>query len=347
MKKLLLLLAIVLLLGGCVEEVEEQDVPEPEPAPLVMDLSEQELNESVETDESYVTGVRVSLITQHSARISWLTAFPTESILIYGSGGNLTNMTVKQGMRAAHTIYLIALEPNTEYSFRIGVNLSNGTIWESETYNFTTLRLPLPELINLSVVPGHSQINITWRLERPATAVVKLGTSPEAAQVVYTNSTRSATHSTVLYGVYPGKKYYLSIGGYDRYSGSFETDPMVVTTPPASLGDTLERGNLSITPLEFIKRYRTDNRYMSYVRLNFGNTGGSFLEYSIYAAIIDEEGRQYNLVRTSEMGDLSKGMLLPGARREGFLLFEPVARESKKHRLIIMYRNYTYEFHLT
>ncbi|NOZ58313.1 MAG: hypothetical protein GXO66_01850 [Euryarchaeota archaeon] len=339
------LLLLLLLIAGCIEEVEEPAPQEAEPEPLVVDLSGIELNETPveEEEEEYAANITISLVTRHSARVSWVTAIPTESILLYGKDGEMNQSIIKPGRRTHHTVYLIALEPNTPYQLRVLVNLSNHT-WESEVYNFTTAKLDPPRILNLSVNASHSWINLTWVLERPATAVVKLGTSPEELRPIYRSENASAEHSVLLGGVYPGRSYYLSVGGTERYSGYFETEPLEVATPEALLGDTLVRENLSITPLEFRKRHRTEEGYVSYVRLSFMNTGGDYLEYSIYAAIIDQWGRQFNLLRTSSMGDLSRGLLLPGAKREGFLLFEPVTRESTRNTLVIVYKNYTFEY---
>jgi len=342
------MLVLLILVAGCVEVAEKRGGEQSEPQssePLVVNLSDMVFNESeAEAEEDYVVNVTVSQIARHSVRVEWVTSLPAESAVIYGM--EEMNTTVSDGIKSTrHAVYLTALEPNTRYRFRILVNLTN-TTWESEVYSFTTMKLEPPKVLNVSVATGHSYINLSWMLERPATAVLRLGTSKEGMRVVYENNTTSTTHSALIGGVYPGRSYYLAIGGYERYSGYFETQPMRVETKRAMLGDTLHRGNLSITPLEFRKEYRYGEGYRSYVRLRFENTGDSFLKYTIYAAIIDQWGRQFNLVKTSELGDLSGGILLPGAKREGFLLFEPVTKESVNNRLIIIYKNYTFEYYL-
>ncbi len=343
-------LLVVAAIGGCIEEIgESAPANVEEKGPIIVNLSELAMNESkaevAEMEEKYVENVNVSLITKHSAKITWISIIPTESVVAYGTAiESLNSSIVREDKKAHHEVYLIGLEPNTKYYFRILVNLTNGT-WRSKVYNFTTLKLEPPQVLNLSVNATHSYVNITWLSERPATTLVKFGTSPEDMKVVYSDNKTSISHSVQIPDLDPGRTYYIKVGGYENYSGHFETEVYQISTKNATIGDTIVKGNLSITPIEFKIRYVDDNgNQWTYVHLSFKNLGESYLKYSIYAAIIDHWGRQFNIIKTSKIGDLSSGILLPKAKRDGFLLFEPVTRESTQNKLIIIYRNYTFEY---
>lgn len=349
--RFVLALLVLVAISGCIEEVERESAAvQPEEGPIIVNLSELSINESeaeaAEVQEvGYVERVNVSLITTHSARVTWKSTVPTESIIAFGSAGEALNSSIVRGAKKVyHEVYLIALKPNTEYYFKILVNLTNGT-WESGVYNFTTLKLEPPEVLNLSMNATHSHVNVSWVTERPATTLVKFGTSPEEMEVVYSDNETSTAHAVLISDLDPGRTYYLAVGGYENYSGYFETEIYQISTEKATIGDAIVKGNLSITPIEFKIRYRDeDGNYWTYINFSFENVGEDYLEYSIYAAVIDEWGRQFNLIKTSKIGDLSKGILLPKAKREGFLLFEPVTKESKENKLIIIYENYTFEY---
>jgi len=174
-----------------------------------------------------------------SVTIEWETDEPANSIVEIGESGTWPTgkRTIKiQNLWIEHSVYISELEPNTEYTFKVGSmdGDGNGPSW-SGTFTFTTLERPdleAPTLIGfpLAVDIDTTSAKITWETDENSTSIVEFGSAVgwPANKKTATLQDLVINHSVFIKGLVPNTGYKVRVGSIDAksngptYSAEFE-----------------------------------------------------------------------------------------------------------------------------
>ena len=123
-----------------------------------------------------IFNIDVIEITHNSAKISWNTNEPSNSILKYGKtvsyGLNKTN----EDLVTDHVIELTGLNDETTYHFCVNSTDESNNSNQSEDFNFKTLDITTPEIFNIDIIEiTDNSAKISWNTNEPSNSLLKYG----------------------------------------------------------------------------------------------------------------------------------------------------------------------------
>lgn len=175
------------------------ETPVPPPPPLVVD------------------DVTVAAVDTTTARITWTTNRPSDSLVEYGetaSYGSSSGLDADQVV--LHDVTITGLEPGTVYHFRVRSDDGAGDVAYSEDGGFETDNSPLA-LMDVTVVDvGTSWAEVSWATSRPSTSIVECGVDTAYGTTVM-DSTAATLHRVLLEGLEEETLYHFRVSSVDVY----------------------------------------------------------------------------------------------------------------------------------
>ncbi len=120
--------------------------------------------ETAADEAPVIFNVQVGLVTETTARVSWETTMPANSIVQYGTTPSLGSQAASSGMSTDHFVVLDNLTSGTTYYFQATSNDTCRQQSLSEVLDFTTVADLLPPACseNMVALPGDSMIFLNW-----------------------------------------------------------------------------------------------------------------------------------------------------------------------------------------
>ena len=215
-----------------------------------------------------IPNVSASLITNHSANISWTTDKPSDSVVTFSENSDLTEPTTIQGssdLVTQHNVEIDGLDQGTTYYYQVESTDSDGyTAIDNnggDYYNFTTTADNEPPTISFNSDEDISNITdtsakVTWTTDELATSTLNYGTSTEFSQSM-TIEENNTGHIYYLNDLQVATQYYLQLKSTDINGNTAIKDnngagytfttvdtrdktPPTITEPPEAspIGDT-------------------------------------------------------------------------------------------------------------
>ena len=186
-----------------------------------------------------------------SARITWTTDEPADSLVRYGANTTTMDLTASDAsLVTSHLVLLSGLDSATTYDYVVqsADGSANTAIDDNGGLNYSFASL-VPELIppvisSVQAVSIDDDIaTITWTTDEPATSVVNYGTSP-ALGLTVSQFSLVTSHSVQLSGLEPGTMHYYEVQsadgvgnvGIDDNSGLYHTFITTESVPPVISG---------------------------------------------------------------------------------------------------------------
>jgi chitodextrinase len=375
---LLLILAVSLIVSGCIRgsgERVEFTPPPPKPAPV---LTLSDVNATVNSTTTIIT---------------WITDKPSDSLVRYGTRSGKYNMS--EGSRdyvTSHNVTLTGLLPGETYYYKVGSVDPNGVASQSKEYSFTTIPLPPPLILDISTSPSadsaviewttvilsESQVenvsfgnytmsevsidNVTTNLTLTGALPVSVSYSPINTSCIvrydtspgnYTMSEESGdyatSHDVTLTGLLPGSTYYYRISCTDPNGVSNQSEEHEFKTRPAKLREMITTGDLQIMLKDFgyysVKRGEI-TYYYSRAEISIKNTGDEKIPLSITStAIVDNIGYQSDRVSVGAEDEFRPTELFPEGTITKALYYEKIRGSSGT--LYMSINSKPYQFHVT
>jgi hypothetical protein len=161
--------------------------------------------------QSTISSVLISSVTTSSAVISWFTASPANSQIVYG-------LTTAYGMATAvdsrlltnHSMTLTGLTPATTYHYRVLSRDTNGNVFVSSDLTFSTDNNNPPSILTKFVSATSTSLSIYWSTDKAADSRVDYGLS-SAYGLSVQNPDLVPSHNIVISGLTPATVYYVRI----------------------------------------------------------------------------------------------------------------------------------------
>jgi subtilisin family serine protease len=265
---------------------------------------------------------RVSILTDTTATIEWITDEESEGAVEYGLTTGYGSIEPKEPSGDyvfVHNITLTGLTPSTPYHFRVisKDNSPNANEYISNDHTFTTR--PEPDLKPPKILEGPTRVvgettaTIFWATDELSDSVVYYGIDPNYGSEA-SDSSFVKSHEITLIGLIPSTTYHYKFKSTDSADNSYESEDHVFTTleivMPIEIeflnlqnGQTLSgvyriEGSVSggIGNIDLVQ-YKIDNE--SWQNLGKGNTFSIVLDTSKYS-----EGEHTLNVRV-EVGDMT------------------------------------------
>ncbi len=185
-------------------------------------------------------------LSDNRATIQWATDELSDSLVRYGSGGDLKLQAGRITDEPVHTIVLTNLVPDTTYSYTVeSIDPSDNGPTVSVLFTFTTLAAPDTEAPVNTVDPVatalyNNKAVIVWSTNEVASTSIRYGTAPGVLDQVLDVSENSLDHDVTLTNLIPGTTYYYSVVAVDgsgNQAVSSEFEFTTTGTPSDSDGD--------------------------------------------------------------------------------------------------------------
>lgn len=200
---------------------------------------------AVGNDPIIVSSVSVGSITDTSVTITWTTNVPTDSTVEYWITPDSKFVVSDSTLVTSHSVTITGLEAGTTYTFHIVSTDTEGNIFTSAEYTFTTSGTsgtpdttpPVISSVTATNITSTSAI-ITWTTDEPANSRVQYGLTTSYGSQSTLNTTLVTSHSVLLTGLTPNTTYHFRVRSADAagnvsFSGdfTFTTDAGVIILP--------------------------------------------------------------------------------------------------------------------
>lgn len=196
----------------------------------------------LDTTPPTISSVSVSVITQNSATISWVTNEASDTQINYGLTSSYgSSSSLNSSMTTSHSVNLTGLSAGTVYHYRVRSRDSAGNLVLSSDNTFTTQTLPdttSPSTpTGLSVIPtNENQIQLSWN---PATDPVTSGQNVSGIGLyqVWRGGLFLATTTSTAYldkNLTAGTLYSYQVASQDNAGNTSSKSVSVSTTTPMS-----------------------------------------------------------------------------------------------------------------
>jgi peptidoglycan hydrolase-like protein with peptidoglycan-binding domain/phosphodiesterase/alkaline phosphatase D-like protein len=230
-------------------QIPPQEIINPEPTSLP--TSTPNVSSTVNFSAIETQSVGTSTVT-----ITWTTDLPANAQVEYGTSEQLGSATPlsTSTLSTSHSVTIVGLEPNTNYTFRVASTPSGATeATLSTNYEFNTLPLPtftsMPANVSAVVATSvsTSTADITWITDQNASAEVQYGISTEYGQSVLSTGALATSHTIALSDLAPETTYHYRVKSVNSAGDiTFSDDQTFTTEMPVSL--SLGGGGSSSTP---------------------------------------------------------------------------------------------------
>lgn len=230
-----------------------------------------------DTSAPALTGVSVSNITVHSARVTWTTNEAASSRVEWGTTSAYGSHTASSTLVTSHTLDLVSLLPSTLYHFIVSSADTHGNTATSSDAVFITLATSTPDAAP-PVISGISITDITtasatvrWNTNEPANSLVRYGTT--TAYGLNVNNTSLVTaHALPLFSLIPATLYHFAVSSADAAGNTATSSDHVFTTRATSTpATTTIQARVQMEP-HTINRVRKGKKITAVVRLPQGVT---------------------------------------------------------------------------
>ena len=222
-----------------------------------------------------VRDVIVAAVDSTSARITWTTNRPSDSMVEYGlTDGYGSASALAPDAVTLHDVTLTGLEPGTLYHFRVRSDDGTSGVAHSADDVFETDISPL-SLGGVTVEEvGTSWAVISWSTSRPSTSIVEYGPT-DAYGEVHSEAGPDTTHLVTLESLEDGALYHFRVRSVDAYESeaasadsTFETMAAGATGSPIITGVTAS----PVTATSVAVTWTTDRPATSQVLYGVGDS---------------------------------------------------------------------------
>jgi len=202
--------------------------------PTVQNLGFTTQQQADVTPPAITTAPAATAVTNTTAVITWVSDKLSDSQVFSGLvGQNTLVFTGDIAPVTNHAVTLTNLVPGTTYEFKVQSTDPSSNSAVSAVYTFTTATAPdvtSPVISNLSATGSTiSRIHVTWTTNKPATTMVKFGTSPSALTAQSATTGLATSHDITIYNLVPGTTYYLAPVSTDSSGNSTQGVAQAVT----------------------------------------------------------------------------------------------------------------------
>jgi len=168
-----------------------------------------------------VSNVVVSLITQTSATISWITNEQSTSVIQYGLTDGLELNPITDGsLVTVHSLNLTGLQEGKLYYFVVNSTDSSSNKGSSSPSSFTTLDLNAPVIADIGTMNvTKTSAVVVWSTNEASTSVVEYGTTDKYG-LVASDAAYLMQHSVSLSGLTKNTTYYFRVKSLDAASNT-------------------------------------------------------------------------------------------------------------------------------
>lgn len=183
-----------------------------------------------DTAPPIISSVRVSVITDRMAVVSWETDEPADSLVEYGTTAAY-GLSVRDGrLVRLHEIRLSGLLPATTYHFRVMSRDATGNgPSSSEDMSFTTAEVPdtTPPVISGISIESVADVSavVVWETDEPSDSFVEFGPAGSYGMTT-ADGALVLRHSLLLLGLRPDTIYHVRVRSSDA-SGNVATGPEI------------------------------------------------------------------------------------------------------------------------
>jgi phosphodiesterase/alkaline phosphatase D-like protein len=219
-----------------------------------------------------IIGVTAGSITTTTAIITWTTDEASTSVVTYG-----TQSASSPALVTSHSVALTGLTPGTLYNFTVTSANASGSLWTSNSYNFTTVPIPVISYMTYWGITS-SGITISWATNEPSTTVVNYGTTSALGSASPAQTALTDNHGVVLTGLQPSTTYYFQAQSTDA-NGNTGYSPSIYTfTTLASLPVISSPVVTAATNNTASVSWTTSVPTYSYVQ--YGTSSGNYIRFS-------------------------------------------------------------------
>lgn len=316
---LVLVMAMSLLSGGCLNGDSDKGVTTPPP---------------VQAPVLALSNVTVT-IGPTTANVTWTTNVPADSMVKYGTASG--KYTASEGGRdyvIYHDVAIANLLPGTNYYIKVGSVTPGGVASQSREFNFTTIPQPPPVISGISVSTTSTTALIKWTTDIPSDGMVRYaimsGVAPDTISGTYNTSREGrdyvTSHEVTLVNLLPGSTYSYRVTSTEPNGIFAESEELEFTAKPAKLREKIVSDDLEIRLNDFgdyfVERGEIIN-YYSRAEIEIKNAGEKKIPLVIAStAIVDNLGYQSDPVSIGAADEFKSTEIFPGGEVTKALYYE-------------------------
>jgi serine protease AprX len=182
-----------------------------------------------------ITGIAVTILTDESASIEWMTDEPGTSWVDYGEGNPGTEPSVGDNdYKIEHNISLEGLKPSTKYFYQVRSADQNGNERVSEKDFFVTLAKMDKEAPSILTGPsvwaiGESTATIVWTTDEDSDSTIHYGTTTDYGSSK-NDPALTTNHQVILTDLTPETTYHFKVASSDKTGNSMESSDSTFET---------------------------------------------------------------------------------------------------------------------
>ncbi len=246
-----------------------------------------------------ISAVTATNITTTTARITWTTNEPADSLVNYGKTTGYGASQTNASMVTSHQIDLSGLDPDTTYHYQVKSKDPSNNLATSADFTFKTLKPAPPVITNIQVTNiTQTTARITWTTDTLSNSAADYGKTITYGST-QTNPTMVTSHLVPLSGLTKGTTYHFQVRSSDVLAqetvsadGTFST--LADITPPANVTNLTATAGDGIVNLSWTNPTDPDFAGVKLMRKTTGfpaNPSDGTLAYDGTAQTFPDTGR--------------------------------------------------------